>query len=124
MKHLLLIAGAFLAASAAQPVSAAFHFNGRQDPDAQLYRRSYDDGLDGTFLLRPRASVSRARTVRSSAGSCPRNRSLLGIFGDADIQTGRNGFTFPGLINGDCPISAGILKVRESGNSPFGSLNF
>ncbi len=126
MKHFLIAAAAVLiAASAAEPASAAFHFNGRVDPDAQLYRRTYDNETSGiSFSRSSRASVSRTRTVRTSSRSCPRSRSLLGIFGDPALTTGTSGFTVPGLINGECPLSAGILKVRESGNSPFGSMDF
>lgn len=51
----------------------------------------------------------------TSRGRCDRSRSLLSIFDFGEITTGE-GVTFPDiLLNGDCPISAGILKVNVSG---------
>lgn len=55
---------------------------------------------------------------------CPRNRSLMGaLFGDDDLTASRPGWTFPGLINGDCPLGIGVMKVNTEG-SPFGSMDF
>lgn len=46
---------------------------------------------------------------------CDRSRSLLSIFDFGEMTTGREGWTFPVLLNGDCPITAAMIKVDKSG---------
>lgn len=46
---------------------------------------------------------------------CARSRSFLSLFPEEELTTGSEGWTFPVLLNGDCPISVGILKVNTSG---------
>lgn len=55
------------------------------------------------------------------SGRCLRGRSLLSIIDLGDVTTG-DGVTFSGLIDGDCPISAAILKGPDS-NGFGGPLN-
>ncbi|TSC78615.1 MAG: hypothetical protein G01um101425_1017 [Candidatus Peregrinibacteria bacterium Gr01-1014_25] len=110
---------------------------------ASSARTSSDDGEE-TILDRIRArrastssssSSSRSSSSRSSRTTgtggtfafsgehCPRNRSLIGaVFTDAEATCGTDGWTFPVLMNGDCPISACVLKVQDS--ETFGSMDF
>jgi hypothetical protein len=76
-----------------------------------LYRRSY-----GT------ASDSIDNRVPASGDRCKRGRSLLALFSPDALVCGE-GWTFPGLIDGDCPIAVCTLKARDRGASPFGSTN-
>lgn len=93
----------------AEAIAAPLHFNGRTSADAQLYRRTYD--TDAPFLR------------RAARGSCPRNASLLGAIDQDLIHTSKKGWTFPFLIGGNCPITAGILKYPVD-SSRFGTLGF
>jgi hypothetical protein len=109
--RLLMIVSAvvFLSSNATEVQAAPLHFNGRTSADAQLYRRSYD--------------TDAPLTRRASRGYCPRSASLLGAV-DADlIHTSKKGWTFPFLLGGNCPISAGILKYPVD-SSRFGTLGF
>lgn len=56
-------------------------------------------------------------------GRCLRSRSLLAIFDFGEMTTGREGWTFPVLIHGDCPISAAILKGPDNADGFGGSTN-
>lgn len=63
-------------------------------------------------------------SVIGSRERCPRNRSIVGsVFADDEMTLGQTGWTFPVLINGDCPLTAAVLKINDEG-SPFGSTNF
>ncbi|MBI2636356.1 hypothetical protein HYW84_03470 [Candidatus Peregrinibacteria bacterium] len=57
------------------------------------------------------------------SGKCLRSRSLLAQFDQDDITSGEHGWTFPVLIDGDCPVSAAILKGPESGEGFGGPIN-
>jgi hypothetical protein len=46
---------------------------------------------------------------------CDPSRSLLNIFDVGDLTTGTTGWTFPVLLNGDCPITAAMIRVNKSG---------
>ena len=83
-------------------------FDGKYDSDARLYQRSYS---------------SKAPTARTRA-KCPKNRSLLGSFSSDQLTCGKTGWIFPGLINGDCPITACVVKTRSTNGGTFGSLDF
>ena len=48
-------------------------------------------------------------------GKCLRNRSLIGIFDEGEVTTGTEGWRFPVLIDGNCPVSAAILKWDREG---------
>ena len=49
--------------------------------------------------------------------------TFLEMFPEDQMTCGRRGWRFPGLIRGDQPISACILKYRgNAGSSPFGPL--
>ncbi len=49
------------------------------------------------------------------SGKCQRSRSLLNLFDLGDVTTGSDTWTFPGLIDGNCPITAAMLKVNKTG---------
>jgi hypothetical protein len=66
--------------------------------------------------LNPREELARVGT----SGRCGReSRSLLGIFGGA-VTCGNDGIPTPGLINGDCPITACILRFGGNQTPVFG----
>lgn len=49
--------------------------------------------------------------------------TFLEMFSEDQMTCGRRGWRFPGLIRGDQPISACMLKFRgNAGSSPFGPL--
>jgi len=56
-------------------------------------------------------------------GRCRGQSFIDAAFGPSLLTCGR-GQTFPGLIWGDCPISACILKIRRSPNALGGPLDF
>lgn len=75
------------------------------------------------FQPRSRAYSSRSSVRRLTYRQrCKESRSLLATFSSDQLTCG-GGWTFPGLISGDCPISMCVLKVK-TGNSPFGSMDF
>lgn len=78
------------------------------------------DGANGGGAT---AAAGGSGSLVFSRQHCPRSRSLLAIVDDSALTTGEIGWVFPGLINGDCPISASILRVSDDG-SPFGSMEF
>lgn len=49
------------------------------------------------------------------SGKCLRNRSFIGIFDEGEVTTGDGGWRFPVLIDGNCPVSAAILKWDRDG---------
>lgn len=49
------------------------------------------------------------------SGKCLRSRSLLALFDFGDLTTGTDPVTFPVLIDGDCPITAAMIRVRNDG---------
>lgn len=57
------------------------------------------------------------------SGKCLRSRSLLAMFDPDNLTTGNLGLMFPPLIDGDCTVSAAILKGPESENGFGGPLN-
>jgi len=83
--------------------------------------------LLGVSLLFAGAESVEAGVDNGGRTSRTRNcgkQSLLSIFNFGSITTGSTGDTFPILYRGYCPISAGMIRVRESEKSPFGPLNF
>ena len=62
--------------------------------------------------------------VAASAQLYPGKRpTFLEIFPEDQMTCGKVGWRFPGLIRGDQPITACILKYRNNaGRSPFGPL--
>ncbi len=89
-------------------VAQAKLFDGKYDSSARLYQRSY----------------SSKPAVTSTRGKCPKNRSLLGSLSSENLTCGKTGWIFPGLINGDCPITACVVKTRSTNGGTFGSLDF
>ena len=57
------------------------------------------------------------------SGTCLRSRSFLAMFDPDDLTTGDDGSLFPGLIDGDCPVTGAMLKGPESQNGFGGPLN-
>lgn len=71
-----------------------------------------------------RSSVPRSSRSAYPSGNCRwKGDSIIeaSFPGQIDYQ---GGWTFPGLIAGDCPVYTGILRVKESPTSPFGPLNW
>ncbi len=61
-----------------------------------------------------------ASAARSRPGG---HATFLDIFPREHMTCAREGWTFPGLINGHVPLYACILKFRNNvGTSPFGPL--
>ncbi len=72
-----------------------------------------------------RAGSSSSRGAAATAGAqCTRNASFLNGFTSDQLFCGRTAYTFPGLINGDCPVTACMLRYKSARPSPFGSLDF
>ncbi len=61
--------------------------------------------------------------VYRHSGACRNNASFLAIFDDDQKSLGRTGWTFPVLVNGDCPITAAMLKGPSHPGSLGGPLN-
>lgn len=89
--------------------------DGRSDGGSGDGNFDGDDGRDGDGSQGDREPLP--------SGKCARGRSLLAIFDTDDITSGENGWTFPVLIDGNCPVSAAILKGPESGDGFGGRLN-
>jgi hypothetical protein len=63
--------------------------------------------------------------VSASAQSRSRGKTatFLEMFPRDQMDCGKRGWTFPGLIGGHIPLTACILKFRNNaGSSPFGPL--
>lgn len=62
----------------------------------------------------------------TGGGECDQSRSIPEtVWGDeGNLSRGSIGWTFPGLIWGDCPITGAMVKWRGPENSAFGSLDF
>ena len=60
------------------------------------------------------SAYSSVRVSAGGGGTCRRDRSLLAIFSEDLLFCGNEGWTFPGLIDGDCPISFCILKTSPN----------
>lgn len=60
---------------------------------------------------------------RTSNSRCPRSRSFLNLFGEDELTKGSQGWTFPVLLNGDCPVTAAILKYGDNQGGFGGSLS-
>lgn len=88
--------------------------------DYRLTNESRTTSLLGTGSSISTASGSTRVAYNFGSGGC-QGRSLVPLLGDA--STGDNGYVFTGLINGDCPISAAVLKVNHR-SGPFGSMDF
>lgn len=58
-----------------------------------------------------------------ATGTCHRGRSLLALVDPEDMTTGNDGWTFPVLIDGGCPVTGAMLKARGDGNGFGGPLN-
>ena len=66
--------------------------------------------------LAPSSAFAQARSGTRSA-------SFLDMFPPDQMTCGRRGWRFPGLIRGDVPVTACILRFRNNeGASPFGRL--
>jgi hypothetical protein len=69
------------------------------------------------------SSRSRRTTDTAGRGACE-DRSLMGaVISDDEVTAGGPGWTFPHLINGNCPLTMGIVRFSDEG-SPLGSVNF
>ncbi len=55
--------------------------------------------------------------INVSGMNCPESRSFLNIF-DGAVTCGNDGLTIPIVISGDCPITACILRYRNTTSSP------
>ena len=81
-----------------------------------MVRRIAAIGFALTLVLAPLS----ASAQRSRPGG---HATFLDIFPPEHMTCAREGWRFPGLINGHVPLYACILKFRNNaGNSPFGPL--
>lgn len=90
-------------------------WNFGDDEGGQRGGGSDDVGAGGGGLLGSRGPLP--------SGRCSRGRSLLAIFDPDYLTSGKYGWTFPVLIDGDCPMSAAIIKGPESGEEFGGPIN-
>ena len=90
------------------------------DANGNAIMRSTTNGSTNTSS---RSSSSRSNQDTASAYSyvagC--DYSLLGSLG-LSATCGDHGFLFPGLVGGQCPVSACMFNVDQGGKTPFGPL--
>lgn len=102
--------------------SYAFSF-GYQRSSYGGYRSSYDDGARSSSYFGRRSSYafsfgyqrSSAGQRSSRTGLCQNKTLLNQLIPQENMTCGEPGWTFPGLIWGDCPITVCILKTPQGG---------
>lgn len=121
MRMFRILPALVLALSLAVPATSAQQSSSRprlifrdraNDSVPYLYQRSYG----------ATATSTRIRLPSGGGNRCARTRSLLGLFSPESFDCS-GGWTFPGLIDGDCPIAVCVAKTRDRGTSVFGSTN-
>lgn len=81
----------------------------------ETFEESEEFNLDDNSLV----LAESGEVFIAGPGECDESRSLLSIFDLGELTTGISGVTFPPhMIDGDCPISAAIIKGSE--NTGFG----
>lgn len=109
--------------------SSRFSYTGSQSIHASVLVRVDGRTVFASSLNRSSSSAI-ARDVngnvsvgRTSNSRCPRSRSFLNLFGEDELTKGSQGWTFPVLLNGDCPVTAAILKYGDNQGGFGGSLS-
>jgi hypothetical protein len=78
------------------------------------------NGTSGNSSSRSSSSTNTGnRSAYSYVAGC--DYSVLGSLG-MSATCGDNGYLFPGLVGGQCPVSACMFNVDQGGDTPFGPL--
>lgn len=98
-------------------------FNGSANANARYDANGNPINRNGVFANGSSSSRRANQTQNNSAYSyiagC--DYSVLGSLG-MSATCGDNGYLFPGLIGGQCPVSACMFNVDQGGKTPFGPL--